>query len=81
MKSDKEKFPDFVVKTFETNFCPGFRPCNPSARLKNFCLPVMIIKIENNFKSEENLATILVINIFRTISLSQETIQYPYFKL
>ena len=36
---------------------------------------------ENNRKFPQNLDKIQIIKIFPTISLSQETIQYPYFKL
>ena len=41
-------------------------------KLKNF---------KNNHKFQQNLAKIQDFRIFKTISLSQETIQYHFFKL
>ena len=63
---------------------------NPSARIEKLCWPVMIAKLKNkdkilkhfeNNRKIKNLAKIQVIKIFKTTSLSQETFQYPYFKL
>ena len=64
---------------------------NPPARLEKLRGPVMIVKtqksskifenFENNRKFQQTLAKNQDIKIFKTILLSQDTIQYTYFRL
>ena len=71
-----EKFSDFAVKKmFTTIFVSGVLLCNPSARLKKFRWPVMIVKSEKNKNIQKclqlqtltKLAKTRDIKIFRTI--------------
>ena len=50
---------------------------NLSARLEKLRWPVMIVKLRKGQKHSKSKN----IKILKTISLSEETIQYPYFKL
>ena len=77
----KKSKPFFVSKVL---------PSNPSPRLEKFRGPVMVVKLtkgqkilkkfEKNCKFKKNLDKFQDINNLRTISLYQETIQYPCFK-
>ena len=69
-------------------FVPEVLSNNPSPRRKKFRWPVFVVELRKWKKHRKvlktianvNLTTIQYINILRTISLSQETTQYPCFK-
>ena len=94
-KMDKYKIKNtiFQIRSKKNStrfFVSKVRPSHPSPRFKKFRWPVMVVNlgkgqkilknIENNCKFKRKLAKIQHTNILRTISLSQETIQYLCFK-
>ena len=81
-----KKLQEFAVKIIETILFSGVMPGNPSERLEKLRWPVMIAKLRkgeeySNLKTIANFNKIQDIKIFKNNPLSQETIQYPYFKL
>ena len=68
VQNSKEKFPHFAVKKCSKPLFVSrvVLPCNPSARLKKFRWPVMIVKLRKEQKYSKILKTI---GIFNTILL------------